>query len=141
METVLPTDTRTGRRWVSFILCVLAACAGVVLVIETWLAMGDVLVDFGRELYVPWRIGEGDVLYRDLAYFNGPLSPYWNAAMFGLFGASYRTLILVNLAIAAGTAVVLHRVLARIGTDVTAGIGLLFAIPVFFLPHGGGYPN
>ena len=26
-----------------------------------------------------WQLSEGAVLYRDIAYFNGPLSPYFNA--------------------------------------------------------------
>lgn len=40
------------------------------------------IVDFGRELYVPWRLAEGDALFRDVVHFNGPLSPYLNAALF-----------------------------------------------------------
>ena len=30
---------------------------------------------------------EGDVLYRDVAVFNGPLSQYFNALCFRVFGA------------------------------------------------------
>ena len=40
---------------------------------SVWSVGPDPLIDFGRELYVPWRITEGDVLYRDVAYFNGPV--------------------------------------------------------------------
>ena len=42
----------------------------------TWFKWPDPVVDFGRELYTAWQISEGKVLYRDIAYFNGPLSPY-----------------------------------------------------------------
>ena len=41
----------------------------------SWRRWPDPLVDFGRELYVPWRINAGQVLYRDLASLFGPLSP------------------------------------------------------------------
>ena len=54
----------------------------------TWRAWPDVFVDFGRELYLPWRVLEGEVLYADLAAFNGPLSVYWNAGWMWLFGGA-----------------------------------------------------
>ena len=46
----------------------------------SWRRWADVLVDFGLQLYLPWRISEGDVLYRDVLYLaGGPLSQYFNA--------------------------------------------------------------
>ncbi len=71
-----------------------------------WRRWGDIYVDFGQQLYVPWRLSEGAVLYRDIAYLHGPLSPYFNGVFFSFFGASYSTLVAVNLAlilIASGT--------------------------------------
>ena len=60
------------------------ALAGAAMLAWTWGTWPNVLVDFGRELYVPWRLTEGEVLYRDIAYFTGPLSPYLNALWFRL---------------------------------------------------------
>jgi hypothetical protein len=65
----------------------------------TWGTWPDVLVDFGRELYTPWQITEGRVLYRDLECFTGPLSQYLNAGWFSLFGVSLRTLVWCNVAL------------------------------------------
>ena len=62
---------------------------------RSWGAWPDVMVDFGRELYVPWRITLGEVLYRDLEWFNGPLSQYVNALWFRLFGVGAWTLFAV----------------------------------------------
>jgi hypothetical protein len=57
-----------GRRCV----CVAAALS--------WHRWPDVLVDFGMPLYLPWRIFEGEVLYRDVMYLpGGPLSNYFCA--------------------------------------------------------------
>src|SRR5437868_11709522 len=53
----------------------------------TWFGWNDPVIDFGRELYVPLKITQGKVLYRDIAYFNGPLSPYFNALVFKVLGA------------------------------------------------------
>ena len=67
----------------------------------TWNTWPDVLIDFGRELYIPWRLAQGEVLYRGIANINGPLSQYFNALCFRVFGASLRTLELCNLALLA----------------------------------------
>jgi len=48
---------------------------------------------------MPWQIYSGKVLYKDIAYWNGPLAPYLNALWFYIFGVSLTTLIYCNLAI------------------------------------------
>ncbi len=64
----------------------------------TWRKWPDVLIDFGTQLYIPWRILNGAVLYRDLFYFaGGPFSQYFNALLFKIFGVSFFTLIAANL--------------------------------------------
>jgi hypothetical protein len=112
-----------------------SAALALFLLHRNWLRFTDVLIDYGREIYVPWRILEGDVLYRDLAWFHGPLSPYWNALMLHLFGVSLATLTWVNVALAALTATLLYRLLLRASGRLAAGVALLFAVPVFFLGH------
>jgi hypothetical protein len=77
---------------------------------RSWGKWPDVMVDFGRELYTPWRLAEGDVLFRDVAWFNGPLSPYWNALAFKLFGVGLSTLVWVNAALFAAVLALLHAV-------------------------------
>src|SRR3989304_1843952 len=94
------------RRWIG---PVLVAAAFVAMAAVTWMKLCDPIVDFGRELYIPWRITEGDGLYRDIAYFNGPLSPYVNALWFMLFGVSLRTLVIANLCILAATLWLVYR--------------------------------
>lgn len=84
---------------------------GALMAYWTWGAWPDVVIDFGRELYVAWRLTEGDVLYRDLAYFNGPLSPYINMIWFRLFGVGLRTLVLCNLFLLACFVVLLYQML------------------------------
>lgn len=66
----------------------------------TWRRSGELLIDFGRELYIAWRLSEGQVLYRDIASLMGPLAPYLNASLFRLFGVSVTTLLVSNLVIA-----------------------------------------
>ncbi len=101
------------------------------MLVWTWGTWPDVLVDFGGELYVPWRLAEGDVLYRDVAYFTGPLSPYVNAAVFRVFGASLLALVVANLAVLAGIAGLLHRLVARIAGDLAAAAALVVFLTLF----------
>src|SRR3954469_9240273 len=78
----------------------------------SWRKWADPFVDFGRELYIPWRLANGQVLYRDIAHLFGPFSQYLNALWFRLFGVSVTTLIFSNLAILAATAAGIHYLFA-----------------------------
>jgi hypothetical protein len=90
---------------------VLAALA-VFFLAASWRRWTDPLIDFGRELYVPWRLSHGAVLYRDVDDFYGPLSQYANAALFRVFGPGLMVLVRANLAVfgtIAGSAYALFR--------------------------------
>jgi len=65
----------------------------------SWRKWPDLQIDFGRELYVPWRLAAGEVLGRDVESPFGPLSPYCNAALFSVFGPGLMVLVTANLAI------------------------------------------
>jgi 4-amino-4-deoxy-L-arabinose transferase-like glycosyltransferase len=92
-----------------------------------WLRWPDPLIDFGRELYVPWRLLAGDTLYVDLAYFNGPLSPYLNALWFRLFGVGLHTLAACNVVLAALLAAVLLYEISRLTDRLAACVaGVVF---------------
>lgn len=101
----------------------------------SWRRWPDVLVDFGRELYVPWRICEGDVLYRDLAYFNGPLAPYVNAGLFRVFGPGLMVLVWMNLVVAVLIATLLFTLLKRIGDRYSATLALFVFTTAFLFAH------
>lgn len=50
------------------------------------------LIDFGREIYYPERILQGDVLYKDLFNIYGPLAYQINAVLYKIFGTKLSTL-------------------------------------------------
>lgn len=111
-----------------------------VLLTVTWGRLPDVQVDFGRELYVAWRLAEGAALYRDVMYINGPLSPYVNALWFRIFGTGIGTLMMANAAIALLVLLLLWQILARLGSEVSATVaGAVFLLVFAFaqqLPIG-----
>ena len=125
-----------GRsRWAGLVL---AGCVLVLAAALSWRRWPDILVDFGMQLYLPWRISEGDVLYRDVMYLpGGPLSQYFNALLFIIFGVSFRTLIFANLAITAGMLVLIYRRFLAAADRLTATMICLGIVLVFAFQHSG----
>ncbi len=97
----------------------------------SWRTWPDVLVDYGRELYVPWRLAAGQTLYTEIAYFNGPLSPYFKSVWFRLFEPSVLTLSLVNLAVTAVIVVLLYRIITALADRLSATVAALLFVTVF----------
>src|SRR4051794_35228146 len=116
------------KRAIDLILLFLLAGA---MLAMSWRKWPDPIVDFGRELYVPWRITCGDVLYRDLAYFNGPLSAYFNAMVFRVFGVGMMQLVILNCIIFAGIVMLMHRLLLLAGDRFSAFLGGAALVSMF----------
>jgi hypothetical protein len=69
-----------------YFLAVLASFA--VGLAASWARWGHPVIDSGREMNVPLRLLRGELLYRDVRYIYGPLSPYLNAALYAIFHPS-----------------------------------------------------
>jgi hypothetical protein len=97
----------------------------------TWSACPDPVIDYGREVYVPWRLAQGEALYRDINYFNGPLSPYVDALLFKIFGARIDTLKIFNAIVVLGLVALWYAMIFRIAGRCAATVaGML--LPVLF---------
>ena len=127
-----PTDRITSARaFAQWIGPALLAVQFAALTAWSWRKWPDLLVDFGQQLYIPWRLASGDILYRDIAWLHGPLSQHLNGALFALFGPSLTTLIVANLALLALLIGLVYR-LALDSTDrLTAFITCATLIGVF----------
>jgi hypothetical protein len=102
----------------------------------TWLTWPDAYVDFSRELYLPWRVSCGDVLYRDLAYYFGPVSVYLNAALFTILGrSSIHALFALNFAFWVATLLALRALLRHIASPRVATIAVSAFILLFSFSH------
>ncbi len=94
----------------------------------SWRKWPDPLTDFGRELYLPWRLANGAVLYRDVDDLYGPFSQYFNAALFKCFGAGLMVLVTANLAIFAAISVIIYSLCRR-----AWGVGAALASSAVFI--------
>ncbi|WP_414662134.1 hypothetical protein [Horticoccus sp. 23ND18S-11] len=122
----------TPARWRSHPVVhglMLAALAAYYLVVS-WRRWPDPISDFGRELYVPWRLAEGAVLYRDVDDFYGPLSQYVNAGLFRVFGPGLMVLVTANLVVFAGIVALLYNLVRRAwgATAALAALGVFVAV-------------
>lgn len=115
----------------------LAALALVTLAVLsfTWLRWMDPVVDFGRELYIPWRIVEGQHPVRDYIHLYGPFSVYFNAGLFALFGVGVHTIVWANLALFGVAAACLFAVTRRAFGFRPAVVAVAMVIPVFAFQH------
>ncbi len=93
----------------------------------------DPLVDYGTHLYTPWQVSLGRVLYRDVAFYSGPLSTYVNAGLFRLFGVGLHTLEVANGLVLTAMMALAYR-LARRASGPTAAVagGVVFALVFAF---------
>lgn len=107
----------------------------------SWGRWTDPQIDYGNELYIAWQLAQGKVLYGDLAQRNGPLSHYWNALLFHVFGVSLRTLVWANLAVLAASCALAFALLRRIAGVRAATLGVLVFLACFGFSQYGDVAN
>jgi len=99
----------------------------------TWDRWPNLLIDFGRDLYTAAQLAQGKVLYRDIAFFTGPFSPYLNALWFRLFGPTLQTLVMCNVVLFVGFLWLLYKVLRRVGSRSAATAATVVFVTMFGL--------
>ncbi len=131
------TPPRAPVRRDFYFACAVIGSAFAAMAWQTWRKWPDFVVDFGLQLYCPWKLSTGSVLYRDVAYLaGGPLSQYYHALLFELFGTSFLTLILSNLLISIVLLLVLYHCFYRASDQLTALTACLAVVMVFvFAQH------
>jgi len=103
---------------------------GIAFILLSWLGWRkwpDPLIDFGQQLYVPWRLSRGAVLYHDVSYVYGCLSVCYHAALFKIFGVSLNVLLASNFLILIFLLLLIYRLFlksADVWTAATIGLAL-----------------
>jgi hypothetical protein len=99
----------------------------------------DALIDSGREWIVPDALARGELLYRDVVYWFGPFTPYFQAAFLKAFGSGFPALVVAGAVSAACVLVALSFVLRRVAGGRDAFLWTALAIPaLLFMPNAGG---
>jgi 4-amino-4-deoxy-L-arabinose transferase-like glycosyltransferase len=138
-----PAPRAADSRWMPLDTALLAGLGLLALyfLAMSWRKWPDPVIDFGRELYLPWRLSQGAVLYRDVQDYYGPLSQYFNAMLFKLAGIGFTTLVAANLTVyAAILALLYYLVRAGWGRLAATVSGAIF-VAVFSFSHIGPIGN
>lgn len=107
----------------------------------TWRKWPDLLIDYGRELYVPWQITKGAVLYKDVVHYYGPLGVSLNAGLFRVFGVGFDTLFVSSLLLLAGFTFGLFVLLRRMTDSLTSGLSVFLFLCAFAFGNYVGIGN
>lgn len=113
----------------------IVAIAFVALTFWTWRRCGDLLQDFGHQLYVPWQLSQGAELYRDIVWLYGPLSQYTNSVIFTLFGVGLGRLLVFNLALLAILTSLTYAIVIRASDRLSATVACLALLILFGFGH------
>ena len=99
----------------------------------SWLGWGEPIIDFGRDVYVPWQLRAGRVLYRTLSYNYGPVAPYVLAGVTALFGDTLKVFAGFGAAIGVATMAALYLLGTRLANAAVGfAAALMFAVHSFF---------
>jgi len=123
------------RTWSEIVGLATLAASAVFFIASSWRKWPDPLIDFGEQLYSAWRLSQGAVLYRDVGLLYGPLSQYFNAGIFRIFGPGLIVLAITNLAIFAGISSSIYILFRRCWGAIAAWLSTLIFISVFGFSH------
>ena len=74
----------------------------------SWRKWCDPQIDFGREVYIPWRMANGAKWLKDVDDLYGPLSRFIDAGLFKVFGPGIMILAWANLLFYIGIVILLY---------------------------------
>lgn len=123
--TEMPGGRSPRTLWTGRLLLLSFAVA---MFVATWATWPSLVIDCGREAYVPAAMVRGQRLYRDIWYPYGPLAPDINALLFRAFGVGLNTLYGTGLAVISISALALQSIALRFVPPVAAlvcGLGFL----------------
>ncbi|HVU38785.1 MAG TPA: hypothetical protein VHC95_10655 [Opitutales bacterium] len=142
---VEPPAPARRTRWLARAIVVLeplSVALGFIFMLEkSWMRWGDPLIDFPRDLYIAWRMSEGDLLYERIANWYGPLANLVEAAGFRLFGAGLDTLVWMNIALSVGILLLLRGIFGLIGNRLMVWLCSLLFVFVFLVGHYNPFAN
>ncbi len=101
-----------------------------------WRRSARIVIDYGRELFCAWRLSEGDLLYKDVWYYYGPLGATLNSLLFSIFGPGYDSLLIFNLLLIAICAFALFEMMRKASGFAQGAVAAAVFINLFAFGYG-----
>jgi len=105
---------------------------------QTWFRWGNLIIDTGRELWLPGELLKGKILYKDIVSFYGFLPSYLIAGLYKIFGISINTLVYTGIALTLIVSFTVYRI-ARFFLD--QGFSTLLVVNFLFVFAFGCYTS
>ncbi len=90
----------------------------------SWRRWASAIADSGREMDLPLRLIEGDVLYRDVFYMYPPLSPFFNSLLYWIWGARLEVLQASGVLISIVALILSYRIARRFLVPMDAALAV-----------------
>jgi hypothetical protein len=123
----IATDGEKPSSSTSAVLMGVVLAVAAIAIAQSWNRWLDPIIDTGRDLYIPEQMHGGVTIYRDIAYYYPPLTPYLLALITAITGSSIAAYAGIGITIAVLTAAALY-----FGGRVTGGRTTAFAAAVLF---------
>ncbi len=94
----------------------------------SWRRWTSPIADSGREMDLPLRLLNGEMLYRDAHFIYPPFSPYFNAQLYRIFGAHLDTLHASGIILAVLVSFLCYRIARRLLSPAEASIATVGVI-------------
>jgi hypothetical protein len=120
------------------LLAALSYAVFAALALLSWNRWIEPYVDSGRELQVPWRIAQGERLYRDVRFYHGPLGPFLYAAADLVAGRSLPARVAIAAAVCLLGLEALRRLAQRLLSPARSALATSVLVAVAFFQRPGG---
>ena len=110
---------------------ILLMLAMLVMAMISWGKWMDILVDYGLQVYAPWQLSQGQVLYKDIIYLHGPLSAYIHSFLFMAFGPGISVLAWFNIGLIIILTIIIQHLFRNLFDSLTGFLAALSFIVVF----------
>ena len=102
----------------------------------SWRKWTSMIVDIGRETDLPFRLMNGEMLYRDIHYLYPPFSPYFNSLLYRVFGVHLDTLAFSGIIFTAILVVLCYAIARKLMPPTGAAIAASLITVLSFKPAG-----
>src|SRR5262249_40177723 len=107
------------------------------MLVVSWRRWISPVTDSGREMDLPLRLMNGELLYRDVYYLYPPFSPYFHSFLYGIFGAHLDVLQMAGAICAVLVVWMCYRIARRLMTPSESALAVIAVILVcVFKPAG-----
>src|SRR5215475_5456731 len=103
----------------------------------SWRRWISPVTDSGREMDLPLRLMNGELLYRDVYYLYPPFSPYFHSLLYRIFGAHLDVLQVGGAICAALVVWMCYRIARRLMTPSESTLAVIAVIIVCVFKPGG----